>query len=76
MNLRIKLKIGTVIRLLLLWLLLFPGYQTTIVRADDDTDAVPGQIIVQLQPGVTIDAINQTYNTVTLAELEPGKGVT
>jgi hypothetical protein len=67
------------IRLILLWALIFSSY-ANVARADDDDDAdraaaVPGQVIVKLQPGVTIDSINQTYGTVTVAELVPGRGV-
>jgi subtilisin family serine protease len=59
MTLQIQRKKKTFFRLLLLWLLLFPHHR---------------QIIVQLQPGVTIDAINQTYNTVTLTEFARDSG--
>ena len=67
------------IHLILLWVLIFSSYPG-VARADDDDDAdraaaVPGQVIVQLQPGVTIDSINQTYGMVTLAELRQGRGV-
>jgi hypothetical protein len=36
-------------------------------------DSVPGQVVVQLQPGAVIDSINQAYHTATLAAL-PGTG--
>jgi subtilisin family serine protease len=74
-----KRKQWTIIRLILLWVLIFSSYPDA-ARADDDDDAdraaaVPGQVIVKLQPGVTIDSINQTYGTVTVTELAPGRGV-
>ena len=79
MKLQTKRKQWAMIRLIFLWILIFSSYPD-IVRAEDDDDAdgaaaVPGQVIVKLQPGVTIESINQTYGTVTVAELVPGRGV-
>ena len=77
MKVETKSKRWIMIGLSILCLLSFLSYPDA-ARADDDDDhgtGVPGQIIVQLQPGQTIDSINQTYSTVTLAELVPGRGV-
>jgi subtilisin family serine protease len=79
MKLQTMRKQWAMIRLILLLVLIFSSYPD-VARADDDDDvdraaAVPGQVIVKLQPGVTIDSINQTYGTVTIAELVPGRGV-
>lgn len=69
-----KIKRLTIIGISLLWLLLLSGFQGT-ARAKDDLDYVPDQVIVQLQEDESIDDINHTYNTVTVAELVPGRGV-
>jgi thermitase len=74
MSLQTRLKVLISIRLSVSWLLLFGGYQGT-VQALDDSEAVPDHIVVRLQPGVTITAINQTYQTVTVDELVRGRGV-
>jgi subtilisin family serine protease len=69
-----QIKKLAIFRVTFLCVLLFLFYPHT-VQADDDLDSVPGQIIVQLQPGEIVGNINQTYNTVTVAELVPGQGV-
>jgi subtilisin family serine protease len=74
MSLQTKIKLLTRIGLLLSWLILFFGYQNR-AQAMDAAEAVPSQIIVKLQQGITIDVINQTYPTVTVSELVPGAGI-
>jgi subtilisin family serine protease len=77
MSIQTKIKRLIMIGTSLMLLFLLSGYPGT-VRADDDDDNaghVPGQVIIRLQPGASIDTINLTYNTVTLAELAPGRGV-
>jgi subtilisin family serine protease len=73
MRLQTKINVATIIGLSLFWLLFF-GYPDT-AHAMDEAEAVPSQIIVKLQQGVTIDAINQTYQTATVSELVPGAGI-
>jgi hypothetical protein len=73
MRLQARINAVTIIGLSLFWLLFF-GYPDT-AQAMDEAEAVPSQIIVQLQQGVTIDAVNQTYQTVTVSELVPGTGI-
>jgi subtilisin family serine protease len=68
MRLRTKLK-QTIITGLSLVVLSFLSAVPGPARAAAGADAVPGQIIVQLQSDVAIDAINQTYGTTTLAVL-------
>lgn len=82
MKSEIKRKQWAIICLILLLILVLSSYPD-VARADDDDDddesdyvaAVHGQVIVKLQPGVTIDSINQTYGTMTEVELVPGRGV-
>jgi subtilisin family serine protease len=79
MKLQTKRKQWAMSRLILLLALVLFSY-ANVARADDDDDAdhaaaVPGQVIVKLQPGITIDSINRTYGMVTVAELAPGRGV-
>jgi subtilisin family serine protease len=63
-----------ILPLLLVYLLLFSGYRGTAL-ADEDSDYVPGQVVVQLEEDASIHDINQTYGTVTIAELVPGRGI-
>jgi subtilisin family serine protease len=82
MKVQTKRKQWAMIRLILLLVLIFSSFPDAAQADDDDDDgdadhaaAVPSQVIVKLEPGVTIDSINQTYNTVTVAELVPGRDV-
>jgi hypothetical protein len=68
---KFQTKISTIIGILLLWLLLASSDQNA-VQAKKDADYVPGEVVVKLQEGEIIDDINQTYHTLTIAELVPG----
>ena len=71
----LKIKKITIIGSSLFWLLLLSGrWQTPSVVAIS-APAVPDQIITQLQDGITIGEINQTYNTTTLRELVAGQNI-
>ena len=74
MRLETKIKTLMALALSLSLLLPFSGYRDT-VQALEDEESVPSQIIVKLQRGVTINAINQTYHTMIVAELVPGSSI-
>jgi hypothetical protein len=48
MHLQTKTQRAVILPLLLVYLLLFSGYRGA-ARADDDSDYVPGQVVVQLE---------------------------
>jgi thermitase len=69
-----KINRWTIIAISLVGLLLLSGFQGT-GRGRADTEYVPDQVVVRLQEEESIADINQTYNTVTIAELVAGRGV-
>jgi thermitase len=74
MHVQARINKLTMIGIVLLWLLPVSVYGGT-AQAKNDPDHVLGQIVVRLEEGENIEDINQTYNTVTIAELVPGRGV-
>ncbi|HSL29651.1 MAG TPA: hypothetical protein VK900_10660, partial [Anaerolineales bacterium] len=74
MHVQTRIKKLTLTGVLLLWLLPVFVYDGT-AQAKNTLDYVPGQIVVRLQEEESIDDINQTYNTETIAELVAGRGV-
>ncbi|HSL29656.1 MAG TPA: hypothetical protein VK900_10685, partial [Anaerolineales bacterium] len=74
MHIHTKVKKLAMIGVLLMWLFPFSGHPN-VARAKDDGDYIPGQVVVRLQEDESIDDINETYNTIMIAELVPGRGV-